>query len=61
MSTDLAQNPKWDEDRIKVGLDDLRAAYSAAGSNNLEASRSADGHYLPGKWSWGSAKSSFDW
>jgi hypothetical protein len=64
MSTDLAQRPKWDEDRTKVDLDHSRAAYPhPSDSNFLEAAKPADspaGRYLPGKWSWGSEKSSFD-
>ena len=64
MSTDLAQRPKWDEDRTKVDLDHSRAAYpQPSDSDFLEAAKSADspaGRYLPGKWSWGSEKSSFD-
>ena len=63
MSTDLAQSPKWDEDRTKVDLDRSRAAYPSD-SNFVEAAKSADGpvgRYLPGKWSWRPAKSSFDW
>ncbi len=61
MSTDLAQRPKWNEDRTKVDLDHPR---DPSDSNFLEAAKSAEspvGRYLPGKWSWGSAKSSFDW
>ena len=65
MSTDLAQRPKWDEDRTKVDLDHSRAAYPhPSDSNFLEAAKPADSpavRYLPGKWSWGSEKSSFDW
>ena len=61
MSTDLAQRPKWYENRTKVDLDHPR---DPSDPNFLEAAKSAEspaGRYLPGKWSWGSAKSSCDW
>ena len=65
MSTDLAQSPKWDEDRTKVDLNHPRAAYPHPSDLNfVEAAKSADGpvgRYLPGKWSWGPARPSFDW
>jgi hypothetical protein len=64
MSTNLAQSP-WDEDRTKVNPDHSRAAYpDPSDSNFVEAAKSADGtvgRYLPGKWSWGPVKSSFNW
>lgn len=60
MSTYLAQRSKRDEDQTKV---DPRAT-SPSGLNSLEAAHSADAavdRYLPGRWSWGLAKPSFDW
>ena len=61
MSTDLAQRPKWDEDRTKVDLNHPR---DLAESSILQQSKSAEspvGRYLPSKRSWGSSQSSFDW
>jgi hypothetical protein len=61
MSTDLAQNPKWDEDSTNVRLDHPR---HPADAHLLQAAMSAESpvaSYLPSKWSWGPAKSSFDW
>lgn len=60
MSTYLAQRSKRDEDQAKV---DPRAT-SPSGLNSAEAAQSADAavdRYLPGRWSWGPAKPSFDW
>jgi hypothetical protein len=63
MSTDLAQSPKWDEDRTKVDPDHIQATYpNPSDLNFVEPSRSADGpvaRYVPGKWSWGPSRSSF--
>jgi hypothetical protein len=65
MPTDLAQSRKCDEDRTKVDPDHPRATYPhPPGLNFVEAAKSVDGpfdRYLPGKWSWGPARSSFDW
>ena len=59
MSTDLAQSPKWDEDRTKVDLGHPRAAYPHPSDLNFVEAAKSDGpvgRYLPGKWSWGPAK-----
>ena len=65
MSTDLAQRPNWDEDRTKVDPDHSQATYPhPSGLNFAEPAKSAEGpvaRYLPGKWSWGPARSSSDW
>ena len=65
MSTDLAQSPKWDEDRTKVDPDRSQATHPhPSGLNFAEPAKPAEGpvaRYLPGKWSWGPARSSSDW
>lgn len=60
MSTHLAQRSKRDEEQVKV---DPRAT-SPSGLNSAEAAQSSDAaidRYLPGRWSWGRAKPSFEW
>lgn len=60
MSADITQRPKRDEDYPKV---DSEATPHPSGLIFAEAAK-ADGvadPYLPGKWSWGPAKASFDW
>jgi hypothetical protein len=65
MPTDLAQSPEWDEDRTKADPDHPRVTYPRPSSLNVvEAANLADGpvdRYLPGKWTWGPPRSSFDW
>jgi hypothetical protein len=64
MSTDLAQSPKWHEDRTEVDPNHPEAIYPHTPGLNLEPAKSVDGpvdRYLPGKWSWGPARSSSDW
>jgi len=65
MSTDLAQSPKWDEERTKVDPDHPQATYLYPPALDFaEPAKSAHGpvaRYLPGKWSWGPARSSSDW
>ncbi|WP_439409775.1 hypothetical protein ACNJX9_17875 [Bradyrhizobium sp. DASA03076] len=64
MAIDRAQSLKPDEDRTKVAADSARSAHPQPSNFNfVETETNADdgSHYLPGKWSWGPAKSSFDW
>jgi hypothetical protein len=64
MSADFAQSRKWNEDRAKVAPDQARTVYPHPPTSNVaEATNPADGpsDYLPGKWSWGPARSSIDW
>ncbi|MET4631002.1 hypothetical protein ABIB83_008062 [Bradyrhizobium sp. I1.8.5] len=64
MSTEPAQSPKWGQDRTRLTPDQARTVVPHPPTFDVaEAAKSADGpsDYLPGKWSWGPAKSSFDW
>jgi hypothetical protein len=64
MSADFAQSRKWNEDRANVAPDQARTVHpQPPASNVVEAANSADGpsDYLPGRWSWGPAKSAFNW
>lgn len=60
MSADIAHRPERDEDHSKV---DSQATPHPSGVHFAEAIK-AEGDadpYLPGKWSWGPTKASFDW
>ncbi|MGY4595366.1 hypothetical protein ACVWXL_003112 [Bradyrhizobium sp. GM22.5] len=64
MSADFAQSRKWNEDRAKVAPDQARTVYPHPPTSNVaEPTNSADGpsDYLPGKWSWGPARSFSYW
>ncbi len=64
MSTDLAQSPKWSEKRTKVAPEQARTVNPHPPAlNEAEAAKSADvpSYYVPGKWSWGPARSSIYW
>ncbi|WP_271619130.1 hypothetical protein [Bradyrhizobium sp. CCBAU 51745] len=64
MAIDHAQSLKPDEDRTKVAADAARAVHTQPSNVNFAETETCaeDGsHYLPGKWSWGPAKSSFEW
>ncbi|OSI98448.1 hypothetical protein [Bradyrhizobium canariense] len=64
MSADFAQSRKWNEDRAKLAQDQARTIHPhPPASDVIEAANSADGpsDYLPGRWSWGPAKSAFNW
>lgn len=64
MPADVAQSRKLD-DRTKVDRDHSRSTSPhAPGLKFVEAEKSTDdpfGHYVPGKWSWRPARSSYDW
>ncbi|MHC2279973.1 hypothetical protein ACVME8_006616 [Bradyrhizobium diazoefficiens] len=63
MAIDRAQSLKPDEDRTKVAPESARDVHPQSSFDFPETGTRADdgSNYLPGKWSWGPARSSFDW